>query len=79
MGCALNDEHTTVVLQRYLGELAEDAPPRLTRPPLNLQAEELLSAVTERLLKASARCAPLACASSSRWPTSTCDHAMAAQ
>jgi RNA polymerase sigma factor (sigma-70 family) len=26
--------------------------PRLTRPPLNLQAEELLSAVAERLLKA---------------------------
>jgi RNA polymerase sigma-70 factor (ECF subfamily) len=26
--------------------------PRLTRPPLNLQAEELLGAVTERLLKA---------------------------
>jgi RNA polymerase sigma factor (sigma-70 family) len=26
--------------------------PRLTRPPLNLQADELLSAVTERLLKA---------------------------
>jgi RNA polymerase sigma-70 factor (ECF subfamily) len=26
--------------------------PRLTRPPLNLQAEELLSAVVERLLKA---------------------------
>ena len=26
--------------------------PRLTQPPLNLQAEELLSAVTERLLKA---------------------------
>src|SRR5215469_4520725 len=26
--------------------------PRLTRPPLNLQTEELLSAVVERLLKA---------------------------
>ena len=26
--------------------------PRLTRPPLNLQAEEMLSAVVERLLKA---------------------------
>src|SRR5262245_29861805 len=26
--------------------------PRLTRPPLNLQAEELLGAVVERLLKA---------------------------
>jgi RNA polymerase sigma-70 factor (ECF subfamily) len=74
------EEHTTVVVQRYLNELAEDSPaepivralldgavhrlhllcatllyrsyPRLTQPPLNLQADELLSAVTERLLKA---------------------------
>jgi RNA polymerase sigma factor (sigma-70 family) len=75
--------HTTVVVQRYLDELAAargDAPaepivrdrlgsavnrlhglcaamlfrsyPRLTRPPLNLQADEMLSAVVERLLKA---------------------------
>jgi RNA polymerase sigma-70 factor (ECF subfamily) len=76
----MNEEHTTVVVQRYLGELAADSPaepvvralldqsvrrlhrlcatllyrsyPRLTQPPLNLQADELLSAVTERLLKA---------------------------
>ncbi len=33
----------TVLYQRY---------PRLTQPPLNLQAEELLSSVVERLLKA---------------------------
>jgi RNA polymerase sigma factor (sigma-70 family) len=74
------EEHTTVVVQRYLNELAQDSPaepivralldravrrlhllcatllyrsyPRLTQPPLNLQADELLSAVTERLLKA---------------------------
>jgi RNA polymerase sigma-70 factor (ECF subfamily) len=74
------EEHTTVVVQRYLNELAADSPaepivralldgavrrlhllcatllyrsyPRLTQPPLNLQADELLSAVTERLLKA---------------------------
>jgi RNA polymerase sigma-70 factor (ECF subfamily) len=80
MGCAMSDEHTTVVVQRYLDHLAEDSPaepvvralldravrrlhllcatllhrsyPRLTQPPLNLQADELLSAVTERLLKA---------------------------
>jgi RNA polymerase sigma factor (sigma-70 family) len=79
-GCAMNEEHTTVVVQRYLDELAEDSSaeplvralldravrrlhllcaamlhrsyPRLTYPPLNLQAEELLSAVAERLLKA---------------------------
>ena len=27
MGCAMSDEHTTVVVQRYLDELAEDEPP----------------------------------------------------
>ncbi len=75
------DEHnTTVVIQRYLDDLAGDAPaeptvralldravrrlhqlcatllyrgyPRLTRPPLNLESDEILSAVVERLLKA---------------------------
>jgi len=76
----MNEENTTVVVQRYLDELARDAPsdsavralldqaarrlnqhcaallhrsyPRLTHPPLNLRAEEMLSAVVERLLKA---------------------------
>jgi RNA polymerase sigma-70 factor (ECF subfamily) len=76
----MGEEHTTVVVQRYLDELAGDTPaepavralleravtrlhllcaallhrsyPRLTRPPLNLQADELLGAVVERLLKA---------------------------
>ncbi len=76
----MDEEHTTAVVQRYLDELAGDAPaesavralldravgrlhelcaallyrsyPRLTRPPLNLQADELLGAVVERLLKA---------------------------
>jgi RNA polymerase sigma-70 factor (ECF subfamily) len=76
----MSGERTTVLVQRYLDELAEDSAsepiiralleravrrlhllcatllhrsyPRLTQPPLNLQAEELLSAVTERLLKA---------------------------
>ncbi len=76
----MHEERTTVVVQRYLDELAGDAPaeqavralldravrrlhqlcaallhrsyPRLTRPPLNVQAEELLGAVVERLLKA---------------------------
>jgi RNA polymerase sigma factor (sigma-70 family) len=80
MGCAMNEEHTTAVVQRYLDELGGDSPaepivralldravrrlhllcatllyrsyPRLTRPPLSLQADELLSAVAERLLKA---------------------------
>jgi RNA polymerase sigma-70 factor (ECF subfamily) len=76
----MDEEHTTVVVQRYLDELGGDAPaesavsalldravrrlhelcagilhrsyPRLTRPPLNLQTDELLGAVVERLLKA---------------------------
>jgi RNA polymerase sigma-70 factor (ECF subfamily) len=76
----MGEEHTTIVVQRYLDELAADSPaeptvralldqsvrrlhllcatllyrsyPRLTQPPLNLQADELLGAVTERLLKA---------------------------
>ena len=74
------EDRTTAVVQRYLDELAGDAPaepvvralleravrrlhllcatllhrsyPRLTRPPVNLQADELLGAVVERLLKA---------------------------
>jgi RNA polymerase sigma-70 factor (ECF subfamily) len=73
-------ESTTVVVQRYLDELAGGGPadavvrslldgavrrlhqlcaailhrgyPRLTRPPLNVQSDEMLSAVVERLLKA---------------------------
>jgi RNA polymerase sigma-70 factor (ECF subfamily) len=76
----MNEEPTTAAVQRYLDELAGDAPaepvvralldravrrlhlmcasllhrsyPRLTRPPLNLEADELLGAVVERLLKA---------------------------
>src|SRR6266404_221489 len=74
------EERTTVIVQRYLDELAGDSPaepvvrallsravdrlhvlcrsmlyqsyPRLARPPLNLQSEEMLDAVVERLLKA---------------------------
>lgn len=76
----MDGPHTTAVVQRYLDELAGDAPaepvvralldravrrlhqlcatllhrgyPRLTRPPLNVQADEMLGAVVERLLKA---------------------------
>jgi RNA polymerase sigma-70 factor (ECF subfamily) len=76
----MNEDHTIAVVQRYLDELAGDAPaepvvralldravrrlhqlcaallhrgyPRLTRPPLNLQSDEMLGAVVERLLKA---------------------------
>jgi RNA polymerase sigma factor (sigma-70 family) len=74
------EERTTIIVQRYLDELAGDSPaepvvrallsravdrlhvlcrsmlyqsyPRLARPPLNLQTEEMLDAVVERLLKA---------------------------
>ena len=76
----MDEQRTTVVVQRYLDELAGDTPseqavrtlldravsrlhqlcaallhrsyPRLAQPPLNLQADELLGAVVERLLKA---------------------------
>jgi RNA polymerase sigma factor (sigma-70 family) len=77
---AMDDERTTVAVQRYLDELAGDSPaepvvralldrsvrrlrhlcttllyrnyPRLTRPPVNLEVDEMLSAVVERLIKA---------------------------
>jgi RNA polymerase sigma-70 factor (ECF subfamily) len=39
-------------LHQLCGSLLHRSYPRLTRPPLNLQADELLSAVVERLLKA---------------------------
>jgi RNA polymerase sigma factor (sigma-70 family) len=80
MACAMSKEQTTIMVQRYLDELAGDSPPepivralldravrrlhvlcatllhrsypRLTHPPLNLQVDELLGAVAERLLKA---------------------------
>jgi RNA polymerase sigma factor (sigma-70 family) len=76
----VDQEHTTIAVQRYLDELADGSPPepviralldravrrlgqlcgvllhrsypRLTQPPLNLQVDEMLSAVVERLLKA---------------------------
>jgi RNA polymerase sigma factor (sigma-70 family) len=39
-------------LQRFCATLLHRDYPRLTHPPLNLQTDELLSAVAERLLKA---------------------------
>ena len=76
----MDEAHTTLVVQRYLKELADGATtepvvrallersvrrleqlfavmlhrsyPRLTQPPSNLQTDEMLSAVVERLLKA---------------------------
>jgi RNA polymerase sigma-70 factor (ECF subfamily) len=76
----MSEEHTTTAVERYLAEMAGDAPseqvvralldravrrlhqlcasvlyrsyPRLTRPPANVRADELLGAVVERLIKA---------------------------
>src|SRR5262249_59744944 len=76
----MHEESTTLAVQQYLDDLADDGPaepvvrallgrathrlpqlcagllhrsyPRLTRPPLNLQAEEMLGGVVERLLRA---------------------------
>jgi RNA polymerase sigma-70 factor (ECF subfamily) len=39
-------------LQQLRAGLLYRSYPRLTRPPLNLQADEMLSALVERLLKA---------------------------
>ena len=82
----MSEEHTTVVVQRYLDELAGDSPaepivralldravrrlhllcatllhrsyPRLTQPPLNLQADELLGAVVGTAAQGPARGPP---------------------
>jgi len=76
----MNEENTTVAVQRYLNALAEDSTPdpvvrellnravfrlrmlcanmlhrsypRLTKPPLNLETNEMLGDVVQRLLKA---------------------------
>jgi RNA polymerase sigma-70 factor (ECF subfamily) len=76
----MGEQQTTIIVQRYLDDLAENSDaepivralldgavrrlhllcatllyrsyPRLAAPPLNLQADELLGAVAERLLKA---------------------------
>ena len=45
-------ERALLRLQRLCATLLYHDYPRLTRPPLNLQTDELLSAVVERLLKA---------------------------
>ena len=58
-------------LQMFRGMLYRGYP-RLTRPPLNLQTDELLSAVVERLLKALREARPGPSGSSSPWPASTC-------
>src|SRR5262245_23047200 len=96
----MEEERTTAAVQRYLDELAGDAPaepvvhalldravrrlhlvcasllhrsyPRLTRPPLNLQADELLGAVVERLLKALREARPGTVRQFSPWPAGTC-------
>ncbi len=49
--CALLDR-VVCPLHKLCATLLHRGYPRLTRPPLNLQADELLGAVVERLLKA---------------------------
>jgi RNA polymerase sigma-70 factor (ECF subfamily) len=44
----MDEEPTTAVVQRYLLELASDSPAE----PVNLQPEEMLGAVVERLIEA---------------------------
>src|SRR5262245_48322365 len=45
-------DRALIRLKRLCATLLHDDYPRLTHPPLNLQTDELLSAVVERLLKA---------------------------
>jgi RNA polymerase sigma-70 factor (ECF subfamily) len=45
-------ERSVERLHRHCATLLHRSYPRLTRPPLNLETEEMLSAVVERLLKA---------------------------
>jgi RNA polymerase sigma-70 factor (ECF subfamily) len=59
-------------LHRLCATLLQRGYPRLAQPPLNLQADELLGAVAERLLKALREARPGRSGSSSPWPTSTC-------
>src|SRR5215813_1065356 len=59
-------------LHQLCASLLHSKFPRLARPPLNLQTDELLSAVVERLLKALREARPRLSASSSPWPVSTC-------
>ena len=59
-------------LHQLCAALLRGGYPRLARPPLNLQADEMLSAVVERLLKALREARPGPCANSSLWPISTC-------
>jgi RNA polymerase sigma-70 factor (ECF subfamily) len=46
--------------------------PRLARPPVNLEADELCGGVVAGLLTALRRSGPRPCGGSSLWPTGTC-------
>ncbi len=59
-------------LQRLCAMLLHHDYPRLTRPPLNLQTDELLSAVVERLLKALRQARPRTVRDFFALPASTC-------
>ena len=59
-------------LHQLCATLLHQSYPRLTWPPLNLQADEMLSAVVERLLKALREARPATRGSSSPWPAGIC-------
>jgi RNA polymerase sigma-70 factor (ECF subfamily) len=59
-------------LHQLCAALLHRSYPRLARAPLNLQSDELLGAVVERLLKALRQARPATRGSSSPWPASTC-------
>ena len=59
-------------LQLLCANLLYRSYPRLTQPPLNLQPDELLGAVVERLLKAMREVRPQTVRQFFPWPTSTC-------
>jgi RNA polymerase sigma-70 factor (ECF subfamily) len=63
--------HAAGRLRLLCATLLYRSSPRLTRPPLNLETDELLGGVVEWLITACARFAPIPCASSSRCSPNT--------
>jgi hypothetical protein len=59
-------------LRLLCGRFLYKSYPRLTRPPVNLETDELLGGVVAGLLTALQTTRPRPCVGSSRWPTSTC-------
>jgi hypothetical protein len=59
-------------LRLLCGTLLHESYPPLTRPPANLETDELLGVVVAALLTALRATRPRRCGSSSRWPASAC-------